>query len=175
MFLLILIILVSCSPETKYGVLSFFFDGVPDPHKTEKTKDSANVSKPEKELVAKNAIKTLVMHPPYEEKACDGCHQMNNSYKLKSKQPDLCYTCHESFESKFKVVHGPVASGYCTECHSPHSSDFKKLLVSDNQKLCFKCHQQSDVLSNDVHSGIGDTKCWDCHNPHGGTERTLQR
>jgi predicted CXXCH cytochrome family protein len=55
----------------------------------------------------------------------------------------LCNDCHEKKMFQGKVVHGPVASGPCTECHDPHSSDFTALLNKEPVAVCFDCH--SDI------------------------------
>ncbi len=165
----------SCSKETKYNTLTIFFDGVPKPDGDQLSKaDSTNNSN--KVIATKKApIDLTVYHPPYLDNGCSNCHDQTKGSKLNDPQPNLCYTCHESFSTKYAVLHGPLESGYCTECHNPHSSEFKYLLLSDKQKLCFKCHSKSDVMKNDVHSSIDETVCWDCHNPHGGSDRTFMK
>lgn len=165
----------SCSKETKYNTLTIFFDGVPKPgDEQNKASDSIKSS-----VVATNQrqipLDLTVFHPPYSDNNCSGCHDRDKGSKLIQSQPGLCYNCHESFETKYKILHGPVESGYCSECHSPHSSEYKLLLVSDKQKLCFKCHAKTDVLKNEVHASIDETLCWDCHNPHGGSDRTFMK
>jgi predicted CXXCH cytochrome family protein len=173
--ILIVITTISCAPETRYKVLSFFFDGVPNPEKIgEFPKDTLDKSQPQLESTKSKQL-TINIHKPYEDRTCETCHEVKNSFKLISKEPDLCYNCHESQEKDYKFVHGPVASGYCTECHNPHSSEYAKLIIKDDQNLCYKCHQKSDVMANEIHADIGITKCWDCHNPHGGADRTMQR
>jgi predicted CXXCH cytochrome family protein len=167
--------ITSCSKETKYNTLTVFFDGVPKPdddqlQKVDSTNNSANMN-----LQKMAPLDLTTYHPPYADNNCASCHDQEKGSKLLQPQPELCNNCHESFATKYKVLHGPVESGYCTECHSPHSSEFKKLLVKDKQKLCYKCHNKADVMKNDVHSSIDETVCWDCHNPHGGSDRTFMR
>ncbi|HCW93030.1 MAG TPA: cytochrome C, partial [Flexistipes sinusarabici] len=38
---------------------------------------------------------------------------------------DTCLSCHKDLNNLLEsmdYVHGPVAAGYCTICHSPHKS-----------------------------------------------------
>lgn len=163
---------ISCSPEKNYKTLTFFFDGVPDPNAKPTLTDSSNGTK---EQNLKQYVKTeeIFTHPPYQEKACGNCHNTSGSNRLNESEPDLCYQCHDDFGKKYKFMHGPVASGYCTKCHDPHQTKYKKLLIRNDQKLCYFCHEKTDVMKNEIHSGIEDTKCWDCHDPHGTNEKYL--
>ncbi len=164
----------SCSPEEKYDVLSFFFDGVPKPEAegldtliTDTTMFASSAS------VRKRAKSTLYYHPPYRDKECPECHVRSQGNRLREPMPGLCYQCHDDFTDEFAFVHGPVVSGFCTQCHSPHSSKYKKLTLRKGQEVCLYCHQRSDVFANEVHDGIDDTVCWECHNPHGGEDRFI--
>jgi predicted CXXCH cytochrome family protein len=175
-FLLIsLIILSSCASEKRYSVLSFFFDGVPDPNAKVSATDTTitGIADNKEKLVQKKD--STINHPPYIENSCKDCHDMSKGNRLNQELPDLCYQCHEDFGKKFKVVHGPVASGFCTQCHDPHNSKIGKLLIREGQSLCLNCHEKKDIMKNDVHSVIEDQKCWDCHDPHGGMDKTMIR
>ena len=174
MCFILLIGSTSCSKETKYNTLSVFFDGVPKPDDDNKKTDSTLVTS-NKVFAEKKKAESLIIHPPYEDRKCNNCHDIGKGNKTLQEQPDICYNCHESFVTKYAVLHGPAESGYCSECHNPHTSEYKHLLLSDKQKLCFKCHAKKDVLKNDVHSSIDETLCWDCHNPHGGADRTFMK
>lgn len=169
------IVLSSCSPKMKYDTLSIFFDGVPNPDEKKVTKADSVHADSSKIVVAENSTKTNFIHPPYEDHNCSGCHNDRESNKVILKQPELCYQCHEDFSGKYKIVHGPAASGYCTECHNPHTSVNPSLLTDNSQRLCLKCHVKSDIEKNEIHNGIGSTVCWDCHSPHGGSDRTLMK
>jgi predicted CXXCH cytochrome family protein len=129
-------------------------------------------------------------------------------FKLKSESPDLCLTCHNKTiksedreitnikeKLKKKNVHSPVESG-CTDCHNPHSSKIRHLLVDqfpagnysegkpENYSLCFSCHDSelltskiTDVatkfrhINKNLHSihssGDKGRKCSLCHDIHG--------
>ena len=70
-------------------------------------------------------------------------------------------------------MHGPAAGGYCTECHNPHMSKSKKLLIRNGQDLCLECHAPKSDLSAESHKDIEDSECILCHNPHGGKDRKI--
>jgi predicted CXXCH cytochrome family protein len=169
----IVISLISC--RSSHKVLSTFFDGVPEPrpeqvlHADSLRADSAGMP------AASTAPKKppMVIHSPYQDKACDDCHTASRGNALSEPQPDLCYTCHDDFRESFKALHGPVAAGFCTECHNPHLSKNEKLLVRTGQPLCLYCHEATDVFKNENHEGIDDMNCTDCHDPHGGEDRFL--
>ncbi|MCX6154508.1 MAG: hypothetical protein NT007_10140 [Candidatus Kapabacteria bacterium] len=168
------ILLISCSQLSNYKVLSFVFDGVPDP-KNEKHAIYDSLKRNDNLTDLKAETNTKVKHKPFEDKRCNTCHQIANTSLLKDNQPQLCYQCHPDNEKKYKFTHAPVISGYCTKCHSPHLSENKKLIISDNQTLCYQCHDKADVNSYQVHIKNEDKKCWSCHNPHGGKDMTFQK
>ncbi|NIN99727.1 MAG: cytochrome C, partial [Anaerolineae bacterium] len=37
-------------------------------------------------------------------------------------------------------AHSPAMQGMCLQCHKPHVSQKKKLLVADKSALCSNCH-----------------------------------
>ncbi len=168
--LLIMIVLffTACSIQTRYEVLSFIFDGVPDPNNSEniEIKDSAVIDSTKILNIAANINKPKTyFHPPYQERSCNSCHN-NNTGQVLMPQPGLCYSCHENFEDNYSVIHGPVAGGYCTACHNPHKSKLQNLLLKKGKALCFNCHNPQ-IADNDIHSVAETSNCTSCHNPHG--------
>lgn len=98
------VILFSCSSSTKHQILSTFFDGVPDPNAKPKAivdslkADSlANIKNENYKTV--NEVK-FVFHPPYKNRLCKDCHNLERSNQLTKPIPDLCYKCHEKFSKK---------------------------------------------------------------------------
>ena len=166
----------ACSAERKFKVLSFFFDGVPEPSSQNEavTADSVRINLGAtgrgRRRPVQRVQRALFLHPPFQEKACDTCHSAGYGNRLIEEPPDLCYSCHEDNRDKWAFLHGPVAAGLCTTCHNPHSSAYPKLLFAQGQDVCFKCHQKTVVFANEVHDGIGNEACTSCHNPHGGDE-----
>jgi predicted CXXCH cytochrome family protein len=138
-------------------------------------------------------------HPPAEE-SCETCHDVKikehteNGTKglmLTEKVPELCYTCHEGLKAildTIRNVHAAVNSAKsCTNCHSPHSTVEKKLLISEEKKLCLSCHNR-DVSANGkkivninkqltnakfIHPALENDGCVVCHQPHGSSNNFL--
>jgi predicted CXXCH cytochrome family protein len=93
---------------------------------------------------------------------------------LSADPPDLCFMCHDQgmFSGK-SVVHMPVAGGMCTSCHSPHSSENDKLLLSEN--VCVTCHGTDEFSKKDVHPPVQAGMCTSCHEPHQSDTQKLLR
>lgn len=166
-------IISACS----YKTLTVFFDGVPNPNDTLMLASNNVTNQSNTERINEiNAIKAgpdVNYHMPYLDKACTSCHDENLIGKFVKPEPDLCYQCHEDFSKTYAVLHVPVEMGECTSCHSPHSSENRKLLVRTGQKLCFGCHDEGDIMKQETHKEIGTSDCIECHNPHGGSESYL--
>ena len=169
----------SCSPEKQFQVLSFFFDGVPAPIKKPVVDSTLieNINADTSKKITKNVVVVALdgpsIHRPYEEHKCTNCHNGEFSNAIIKPVPYLCYTCHEDFNSKYQLLHGPVASGYCTACHDKHEAPHRKLLKAISQDLCFTCHEPKQILKNKKHEKIGKKDCTQCHDPHGGENRSF--
>lgn len=164
------LLFVGCTPERKFQVLSFFFDGVPNPNAKTTVITVSSDSVP---LVAAAVKPEFYTHKPYNDEKCQSCHESGFSNSLIKPIPELCYTCHDNFNTKYPVLHGPVAFGNCRACHHPHEAKIEKLLIREGQQLCLFCHEAKDILTNKMHSKIGNKNCTDCHNPHGGENRIM--
>jgi predicted CXXCH cytochrome family protein len=143
-------------------------------------------------------IKNTVVHPQLES-ICDICHTPTGAdhpkknvkgFTLTEKLPGLCFNCHSDFQEHmgaYPVVHGPMKDTLsCINCHNPHSSTQKKLLLDGTNDLCLKCHDRTikndssrirnikQVLANakSVHPAI-EGGCVTCHNPHFAEKRKL--
>ncbi len=175
--LLSLSLLDQCSPYAGKGLLTFFFDGVPIADSTEtvsKELVSELVDSSDQVMAASLLQSPLIFnHYPYEERDCASCHDQNSLGNMIEPQPGLCYTCHEDLTTRFKYLHGPVASGYCTSCHDPHMSEAEKLLRFTGQLLCLHCHTAESVFKNEMHQDLDGMECTDCHNPHGGEDKYI--
>ena len=111
-----------------------------------------------------------VLHPPFAEYSCESCHRATRTKdaRLISKVPELCYACHSDLEAKFKgaSVHGPVARGECTKCHSPHMAGQAKLVRDRSPKLCYGCHPSIEkAVKANAHAPAKDD-CGTCHGTH---------
>lgn len=175
----LMIIIIACKPATHHQTLSLFFDGVPT--QEYETKSTADSSANQKKLL-KTPLETKEtvqigqarsMHGDYRQKFCEKCHNINHSYRLIQRQPDLCYTCHPRFEEKHTHIHGPVAAGFCTACHLPHKSEYAALLKMPVREVCQHCHEPGDLNKNEAHKKASDIACLQCHDPHGGNTLNL--
>ena len=155
----------ACAARTSYQVLSFFFDGVPDPDKVV----TAQAGNGNGNAAQKQTTKYLG-HGPFEAKMCNACHVKGSNALVKPIQ-ELCLMCHQ-LDIKKKYVHGPVAVGGCRVCHDPHGSGRAYLLVSQSQGFCFYCHNEQSVSRNPVHQGVTGS-CTLCHDAHGSNEKYL--
>ena len=86
----------------------------------------------------------------------------------------ICLKCHETFQKtiKSRSVHPLLKTGKCSDCHDPHTSTHKKLLVLEANELCFSCHK--DVLpekARSAHSIVTEGGCAKCHDSHASNNR----
>ncbi|HKZ46467.1 MAG TPA: cytochrome c3 family protein, partial [Thermodesulfobacteriota bacterium] len=70
--------------------------------------------------------------------------------------------------------HSPVADGRCTECHSPHKSKLKTLLLADSPELCRTCHSSlKEKMDKEKMHPPAESNCLTCHKPHFSSEERL--
>ncbi len=196
--------LQGCDPVGRHKVLTFFFDGVPPLETTgsEAMDETASIageeSIPDQEQPvepedgdASPALPvpsvSMVQHPPYAEKMCDGCHLrgagggnvFGGGFALIEEKTRLCGMCHDNMSqdelaNTYTWLHAPVQYGACVECHHPHQSKHPFMLKGESiQKLCLNCHDGERLLNTEMHGEIGEMDCTECHNPHGSQERYL--
>jgi predicted CXXCH cytochrome family protein len=163
--LLLAVIWLGCSVEKHYKLLSFFFDGVPDP---------ALVAAGRTELERVRAAGgTIYAHEPYAQERCDECHRDSRGSMLIKVPPTVCGNCHTGVGEQHRFVHGPVAAGACLWCHAPHESTTKSLLRASAVQLCSQCHSQTLGTQRSTIPEHSDPErnCLDCHYGHGGSDR----
>ncbi len=119
------------------------------------------------------------IHAPVEQDACDACHESDDeashAFELSAELDELCAECHDELIEDFKFLHGPVAAGECTSCHSPHASEHDTLLLAEGAQVCTKCHTDIALkLSKSafVHQPAAED-CLTCHNPHGSDHKMI--
>lgn len=164
------LLITGCAPSTRYKVLSFFFDGVPDPDMVEEKGDVLAWKKKGRDKKVERKI--YGQHGPFAAKMCEGCH-VRGSNALVVPIEQLCLNCH-TIQIEKKWIHGPLVAGGCRICHEPHGSGQPYLLVSESERFCLYCHNERDVLKNPVHSGINEA-CTTCHDAHASDNEYLLR
>ncbi|MDH3595880.1 MAG: hypothetical protein OEU09_03140 [Rhodospirillales bacterium] len=139
-------------------------------------------------------------HGPYAATQCELCHATGGSLafrkdgaqaggsslalagatrRLVAPLQELCFGCHTAksidvADALGLRLHGPVASGLCIGCHSPHQSSRRYMLRGkDNTELCEGCHDLAGIRERTpLHAQNGDQVCTACHNPHMGRSAT---
>jgi len=164
---------ISCSQPTRYQVLSFFFDGVPDPLRARETGGAlgGDQSGPAGESGTTAQPKRYYAHTPYRENRCGGCHDSTSGQLIRALSEGLCLTCHSKLTAEARFVHGPVAVEDCTACHHFHTAPFPNQLLLDPTATCLNCHDREDLSEGDHHVALDRRTCVECHDPHGGSDR----
>lgn len=165
--------LAACAPDTRYRVLSFFFDGVPEPGAPPKRVQTG----PGLLVAAPPPRKQVVVyrHPPYVDNKCRECHDPFGSWLTRTPEEGLCQRCHPGVPGPWPYLHGPAAANACLSCHHHHESLHRWLLLVDPKDLCYRCHKQSDLTTGPHHAELAERPCLECHNPHGGADRYFLR
>jgi predicted CXXCH cytochrome family protein len=158
------------SAQQRYEVLSFFFDGVPNPNAptgADGGEEGAGGSA--------GAVPVSFMHKPYQDNQCDACHGTTGRFEEFTKADNsVCFKCHQGVQTKYANMHGPVALGECNLCHVPHESSIPALLLDTPRALCTTCHVP-ELLSPEPADHLTDRNCLDCHVGHGSQGRHLLR
>lgn len=144
-------------------------------------------------------VESTVQHSPASE-SCANCHQVDlrehtengaRGLMLVADVPELCFTCHtdlrQNLDTLGNVHQAVVIENKCTNCHSPHSSEEKNLLLTGQKKLCLSCHNK-DVsedgkkmvnikklitVSKVIHPPVNNGGCIVCHQPHASSNNYL--
>lgn len=167
-----------CTPQERYRILSFFLDGVPDPNApVERKSPSEGVSMIPAGGVPSKPKVVYYAHKPFAEEKCNACHKPSAGLVIPATGGSICATCHKGISTEYAVMHGPVASGACTFCHTAHESTVPHLLQLKPSKLCVQCHVRGDEMLVDTPPAHRDTgrNCLDCHMGHGGDSRPFLR
>ncbi len=160
---------LGCSPQRRYEVLSFFFDGVPNPQ-------SGNVA------LGAGGRPISYLHKPYSEGKCAACHtdgdaemSITRAIDIKSISSKVCLKCHEKTPNQYPFMHGPVAVGECMLCHAPHESPNPHLLLAATPRLCVQCHVPELMSPKRPEHADEKADCLNCHVGHGSGARGLLR
>ena len=176
-------VIVGCSREERYKILTFFFEGVPSLDGEPQSEGPEIVSRRRREDPSANrrtrpgraSLQTdASSHRPAGD--CLRCHQKNRRWdrkQLYKPLPDLCYSCHTNYNLVPGNVHGPVVAGACLFCHDPHGSEYVHLQKAPEPALCYQCHVREDVDSITDHQNYHERVCSECHDPHISSDRML--
>ncbi|NQT50556.1 hypothetical protein HQ576_00810 [bacterium] len=169
------VLLLSCTPDEKHRLLTFFFDGVPPLHPVAKaaakgkgpkgkSKPAEHPSRP-REVWSEHA-------PSRDKRSCGQCHDRKASFALLRPASELCLPCHQKETRQYPRMHGPVAVGQCNLCHDAHRAPRKHLVRAAVQGLCFQCHERTTEgePTRGCTRASDKAACTTCHNPHGGTQ-----
>jgi predicted CXXCH cytochrome family protein len=163
-----------CSAEKRYGVLSFFFDGVPAPGAGYGVSEPGAPEPPGAVLVAS-------AHSAFTEERCSECHGETAAFGLVATgfgglESDSCLPCHEEPVEADAHVHGPVAANECLWCHRAHESEHAYLLVKASPEMCLDCHrfEMRGPRQPPEHTDL-ERDCLDCHLGHQAKDRYLLR
>src|SRR5690349_6366922 len=90
-----------CTPEKRYQTLTFFFNGVPDPHAPKKsTRDS---STPEISVMGTplpGGGRVASVHKPFAVEKCTACHATPSEVFAATMDTNLCLNCHQPVMSE---------------------------------------------------------------------------
>jgi len=129
----------------------------------------------------KKGMTRKFVHKPLQDNGCIDCHDPHSSnvrnHLKADSEKSLCINCHKDINpdivnsiknAKFK--HKPVDDGACGQCHTPHSSDYEKLLKTSVSSACYTCHKDIETkvkTSKYIHSPVEGDACATCHLVHG--------
>lgn len=175
----ILTLAIACSQANRFRILSFFFDGVPQPGSQASDVAPADGGgrpdgKPAEEPFQSQQIARAPVqhaHPPYKQGRCGTCHNVEDGQLFKSPQEGLCSTCHGPLTRDPIYLHGPVAANDCLFCHHHHASPYSKILLREPNETCGQCHDPEDLTEGVHHATIERETCIACHDPHGGDNK----
>jgi len=171
----VLALVPACSSTSSYEVLSFFFDGVPDPSApaVPPTDGGGAGELPPGDGTSPKlepSVPATYAHAPFRDNRCQECHRRATGGLVRDPRKGLCRMCHASLLETRRYVHGPAAVDECVYCHHPHSSTRPHLLLADASELCLTCHVQGDLSEGGHHASLDEVACTDCHDPHGGND-----
>lgn len=168
---------LGCNDVERHRILTFFFEGVPPvdavfrPVGIRRTRvgidGSTTIGIVDERRVRIAQQKRGSQHASASQ--CDKCHfgRMGaNQGRLAKPVPELCYSCHDNFETGDGNLHGPIVVEECMFCHESHQSAYVHLQKAAQPDLCYRCHLREDMGTIVDHEDKLDTICTDCHDPH---------
>lgn len=167
--------LPACSEGARYRVLSYFFDGVPEPGATPPPRGYAREIETARRPFLVNEeraapVAIAYAHEPFRQGDCTGCHNRTTGELVATPRGGLCRSCHPEVPGDLRYVHGPVAVSDCLFCHNAHGSGEPHVLVAEPTQLCLRCHDRGDLSTGAHHANADATGCSACHSAHGGAD-----
>jgi len=108
--------------------------------------------------------------------SCHKVHAVHDRMRDKLTQADACVACHKELRPQIhRPYRHPIREGLvaCSDCHNPHGSVGRALLVRDNvNDTCYACHMEKRGPFVRTHQPVQED-CSICHNPHGTTAPNL--
>ncbi|MEI8348005.1 MAG: cytochrome c3 family protein [Pseudomonadota bacterium] len=110
---------------------------------------------------------SISYHTPVQKFQCLSCHQktteagkweMNQQYVQKG-----CLLCHKQ---QLSALHGKNTPLLCSQCHDPHGSYSKDLLLKNYGTTCRACHQATTLAGKNLHPPAKNGDCQACHTFH---------
>lgn len=151
---------------SNYKLLSFLFDGVPDPSMSGPAGNTAGADIKQSP--------TYSVHRPFQEERCETCHK--GRLRPSRNDSSACLSCHADRVSEHAYMHGPVAAGACMWCHAPHESAYAALMRDSDRKVCMQCHTAEMLPVDEVPEHGEDSRgCLECHTGHGGPAPKMLR
>ncbi|GAB4321391.1 MAG: hypothetical protein Kow0059_16090 [Candidatus Sumerlaeia bacterium] len=166
---------LACAPTTRYQVLSFFFDGVPNPNAQPGNglAQAVTLSEFRRTVAALPKArprpappKIVSVHRPVAERQCRQCHDLSLGTLDVAPDARLCDNCHHDLRVREGWNHGPINLGTCVPCHKPHESIHPHLLEQPAPDLCLSCHTELVARNASYHQVDNFDQCVSCHNPH---------
>jgi len=162
------VVVAGCRVEKNYELLSFFFDGVPQPG-TGVPAGAGAAGRPAPRVIVSS-------HSAFTERRCEECHGETGGFGLvvsgfSDLDAAVCGNCHAQVMQEYPRMHGPVTALECLWCHWAHESPEPHLLAQASPDLCLGCHgfELRGLPQPPEHVDLG-RDCLDCHRGHGGEQ-----
>ena len=179
---------LACAPQTRYEVLSFFFDGVPDPNVRELPPEEGGGVPPRAAtsfqdrtaLAARKSTITLISTPPREFRSYSAGESAFARRRVGEDDTDVfhhqmerkqCLICHNSAFGLEPTVR--IEAEFCDQCHEekrkregPSHGDYR-------MSHCFPCHQGGHSSPYpEFRQGPAAEQCLVCHDKDSIAKKT---
>lgn len=110
-------------------------------------------------------------HEPFRKGQCSTCHNQQKGI-------ELCLSCHpqvmQSFNQPLNHVTPDTEHSFCFNCHTPHASQQKGLILGSPGEACRKCHAgKFERRRKSLHVHPNAQRCVDCHQLHGSNKPAM--